>query len=269
MCMLIFFSCTEKQTDRLIIREESDDQKRWNHIYDEENVIILPLPEVTHTKLFAELSQLRQQFPGNLLDENFHILRILTSSQNYISYLTKTITRDKHFETLEEFWKLQPPDTNQIRLLFDGLLENPDAEQITYVHFGILSWQCNTLDTLINQNLQSKCGINPFSTNLRFKLSPALQNSIYFGYHQNLWDLAPGEKWGEPWIEDLQNRYQRYAEKTVHINSKKIRGFFSVYGVNNGLLWLAIQDPDLVGFVLSNFTNEDLFQCWINCLSVE
>lgn len=250
----------------MIIREESDDQKRWTPLYDEENVIIPPLPEVKHTNLFAELSQLRQQFPGNLLDDNFQILRNLTSSQNYIAYLTKTITRDKHFETLEEFWKLQLPDTNQIRLLFDGLIENPDAKQITYVHFGILARQCSTLDTLINQSLQGKCGENSFSTNRSLKLSPALQNTIYFGHQQSLWDLAPGEEWSDPWIKNLQDRYQRYADKTVHINSKKIRGFFSEYGVNNGLLWLAIQDPDLIGFVLSNFSNENVFQCWIDCL---
>lgn len=266
MSMLILFSCSEKESDLTVIHEESDDQQLLIHVYDQENVITPPHPEVIHTSYYAELSQLRQQFQGNLFDDNFIILRFLTSSQNYIAYLNKTFSRDKHHDTLDEFWKLQPPDTNQIRLLFDELVENPNDKQITFVHYGILAMQCSTLDTLITIRLQDKCSVNRFSTKQSLKLSPAHQNTIYFAHHQSLWDLATDEQWGDPWIEELQDRYQRYADETVHIYSKKIRGFFSEYGVNNGLLWLAIQDPDLIGFVLSNITDENAFWCWINHL---
>ena len=282
ICFSIVFSCTEQPKTYTITDEElealndsftyeienarfSDESPPcWIHLYAESDIIPPPDPEPIHKEMFAGFSQLRQQFSGNVLENNFQILRNLTNSQSYIVYLIKAFPRDASFKTLDEFWKEQPPPTERLLPLFDGLLENPNDKQIAYAHFGILSWQCITIDSLMAPGFAGKCETYPISIDTHPKTSTAVENTAHFGHRQLLLNLVPDEHWENHRVNILQKRYQKSAEVTLDLNRKKIQGFFNEYGVNNGLIWLAIQEPDLTGFILSNFSNEKVFQGWVN-----
>ena len=81
-------------------------------------------------------------FKGNVLEDNFKILRKLTASQIYKAYLANTFPRDESFETLDEFWKVPPPPTEDFLRLFEGILENPADEQIAFIYRAMLAYKC-------------------------------------------------------------------------------------------------------------------------------
>ena len=231
--------------------------------YDKNESIPPPNPESIHVAAFTELSELRQQFQSSLFADNFRLLRILIDSQNYLALLSDVSPKNAPYETLDSFWKTQPPLTEEIHRLFDGLLENPSEKQIAYVHSQILSWQCSSLDNFFGLDFANNCGSQypiPFIPEPPDR--EHMRNAIYFAKRQSPLDLT-GDELALHWADTLRERYKRYAEDASQIYQKKIRGFFNKYGADTGMLWLAIQEPNLTGFILSNFTHENMLKAWI------
>ena len=105
------------------------------------NAIISPSPpELIHQETFERLWELREMFRDPVLADNFRMLRILVDSQIYRSYLTQNFNREPDFETLDAFWRmtLPPIPTEKYRPLFEGFLENPEAEDFAYLHRRVL-----------------------------------------------------------------------------------------------------------------------------------
>ncbi len=231
--------------------------------YDKNESIPPPNPEPIHIAAFTEISELRQHFQSSLFADNFRLLRLLTDSQNYLAFLSDVSPKNAPYQTLDSFWKTQPPPTQEILPLFEGLLENPNEKQIAFVHSQILSWQCSSLDTFFGLDLANDCGPR---YPLRFIPEPPdrehIRNAIYFATRQSPLNLI-GDELNVHWADTLVERYKRYAEDTNRIHQKKVRGFFNRYGADTGILWLAIQEPSLTGFILSNFTHENMLKAWI------
>lgn len=230
----------------------------WIYLYAENDIVPPPIPEPIHSEMFEELLQLRRQFRGNVLEDNFKILRQLTDTQIYKAYLVNMFPRDEPFETLDEFWKVPPLLTEDFLRLFEGIIENPDDEQIAFIYRAMLAYKCFYLRDITSL----KCGEGE---NLNLANLPDY-------VVQNREDLHRRNRGHDRWIIELgakkydifNERYRNFAEDAIHADKRKIRGFFNEYGVNNGLIWLAIQNPDLTGLFLSNFRDEIVFQGWVN-----
>lgn len=50
----------------------------------------------------------------------------------------------------------------------------------------------------------------------------------------------------------------------VKRDKKKIRGFFNTYSADEGLILLALQEPDLTGLILWYAFDEAMFIAWLN-----
>ena len=297
LTLSLFLSCTETQTAPMSPSDEPDNQtdpftetvgtiKRpetivtFSHPSPECNILIFedddfhydknesippPNPEPIHIDAFTELSELRQHFQSTLFADNFRLLRLLTDSQNYLAFLSDVSPQNVPYQTLDSFWKVQPPSTEEILSLFDGLLKSPTEKQIDYVHSQILSWQCSFFDTFFHLSSANHCELNP-QYPLRFIPEPPdrehMRNAIYFATRRSPLDLI-GEELDAHWMDTLRERYKRYAEDTLEIHQKKIRGFFNTYGADTGMIWLAVQEPNLTGFILSNFIHENMLKAWI------
>lgn len=231
--------------------------------YDKSDSIPPPSPQQLHVAAFTELYELRQRFDSSLFAENFRLLRVLINSENYLAFLSDAFPRNAPYSTLNDFWKIQPPPTEELLDLFQGLLENPNEKQIAFLHSQSLSWQCSSLDTFFYLDHANGCGY-PYP--LPFIPQTAdrehMKNAIYFATRHSPLDLIGAEK-DAHWVDPLLERRKRYAEDTNDIQQKKIRGFFNTYGADTGMLWLAIQEPTITGFILSNFTHENMLKAWI------
>ena len=254
---VVTYSPPSPECDILIF--DGDD----NFHYDRNDSIPPPSPEAIHVAAFTELSELRQLFQSSLFVDNFRLLRILTDSQNYLVFLSDVSPKNALYQTLDSFWKTQPPPTQEILPLFEGLLENPNEKQIAFVHSQILSWQCSSLDTFFGLDLANGCGPQyPFPFIPEPSDREHMENAIYFATRQSPLDLL-GDELNVNWADTLRKRHNRYAEETNHIHQKKVRGFFNRYGADTGMLWIAIQEPNLTAFILGNFTHENMLKAWI------
>lgn len=230
----------------------------WIYLYADSDTVPPPIPEPIHAEMFEELLQLRQQFQGNVLEDNFKILRQLTASQIYKAYLANTFPRDESFETLDEFWKVPPPPTEDFLRLFEGILENPADEQIAFIYRAMLAYKCFYSTDITARKCGGSVGLGLAN----------LPDAVV----QNREELHRRNRGQDRWLIDLgakkygvfNERYRNFAEDAIHADKRKIRGFFNEYGVNDGLIWLAIQEPELTGFFLSNFRDEAVFQGWVN-----
>ncbi len=242
-------------------KQSTDPPICWIHLYATEDVIAPSPPENAHLEMFAELSEHRQQFHGNVIDDNFRILRHLTATQNYIKYLQDTFPKADTFETLSDFWKIPDGATVQDSDVFTGILENPTNEQLEYISHHVLTLKCT------HQAL-----IYLFSVGCRNGQDPSQQGEPGFVTENKQVIIGRLDGYNLHWLfnlaqqksETLIERYHTLAKDAIDADKQKIRGFFNEYGVNNGLIWLAIQEPDITGMFLSNFRDPFLFQSWVN-----
>ena len=173
-------------------RSSKDDE---DFHYDKNESIPPPSPEPIHVAAFTEFCELRKRFQSSLFADNFRLLRILTDSQNYLAFLSDVSPKNASYETLGGFWRTQPPLTDEILRLFDGLLENPNEKQIAYVHSQILSWQCSSLDNFFGFDSANNYGPQypiPFIPEPPDR--EHMRNAIYFATRQNPLDLT-GDEW--------------------------------------------------------------------------
>ncbi|MDE0323574.1 MAG: hypothetical protein OXN27_06580 [Candidatus Poribacteria bacterium] len=301
LSLFSFYSCTEKtqetltpeetltleETETFGLTEEAEAQRatellKWAsihryapecmvQIYSENDTIPPPTPVPIQKEKFAELSQLRQLFQGTALENNFRILRILIDSQIYREYLRQTFDREPHFETLDEFWRMTMPPipTEQYRPLFGGFLENPESSDFAYLHKIVLEGKGSL--TIYN-GLAMFCAREPGDPPNIPKI-PQPQHLIDGPFIDTpLYEFTKDtvEKWifhnghGIDAYKVFENRYKEFIKNAGEADKKKVRGFFNTYGIDDGLIMLALQEPDLTGLILWYSFDEAMFIAWVN-----
>jgi len=283
-----FLSCTEKTQDPLIPEKTETDFRREAELlkltrlhrdapecmvktYSESDIIPPTSPEPIHREKMAELLALQQRYEGNVLEDNFRILRHLINSETYKAYLRETFTREPQFQTLDEFWRMtmMPISTEEYRPLFDGFLENPEVEDFAYLHQIILEGKGALT---LYKGLSIFCAREPGAPPNIPKI-PQPQHLIDGPFidtplHQFTEDTL--EKWifdngqGENAYNAFEARYTDFIQDASERDKKKIRGFFNTYGVDEGLILLALQEPDLTGLILWYAFDEAMFIAWVN-----
>ncbi len=281
-------SCSEKTQDPLIPEKTETELRReaelltLTHLhrdapecqvktYSESEIIPPTPPEPIHTQKKAELLALRHRYEGTVLEDNFRILRDLIDSEIYKTYLRETFTREPEFQTLDAFWRrtMMPIPTETYRPLFDGFLQNPQAEDFAYLHQRILEGKGALM---LYQGLSIFCARNPGDPlNI-----PKIQQPQHLidGPFRDTPHHAFTEKTLEKWIFDngqgenaynaFEARYTDFIQEDSERDKKKIRGFFNAYGVEEGLILLALQEPDLTGLLLWYTADEAMFIAWVN-----
>lgn len=261
-------SVVEMETDPLLTdvpmeRPHIDMSKYQVQIYTVDAVILPPPVEPIHRETFEKLWELQELFQGTVLADNFRILRILVDSQIYRSYLTQNFNREPDFETLDTFWRmtLPPIPTEKYRPLFEGFLENPQAEDFAYLHRRVLEGKGDST-------------IHPVLSPPRPDLAPAQLLHHFRPKHPffatPLHELTKDTV--RKWLMHDEKGF-KMLEKTLEQNiilaeiendKKRVRGFFNEYGADAGLVMLALQDPDLMGLILWYSIDEAMFMAWVN-----
>ena len=283
-----FSSCSEKTQDPLIPEKTEADLRQEAELlrltrlhrdapecmvktYSKSDIIPPTPPEPIHREKMAELLALRQRYEGTVLEDNFRILRDLIDSEIYKTYLRETFTRKPEFQTLDEFWRMtmMPIPTEAYRSLFDGFLQNPEAEDFTYLHQLILEGKGALT---LYKDLSIFCAREPGEPPNIPKIQQP-QHLIDGPFRDTpLQELTENtlEKWifdngqGENAYNAFEARYTDFIEEASERDKKKIRGFFNTYGVDEGLILLALQKPDLTGLILWYTFDEAMFIAWVN-----
>lgn len=228
LSMLLFFGCADKPDDIFTPSEETEPASTLDA------VPIANLEERTFSKL-------RAAFPGPLLDENLKTLQTLANSDTYLAFLSRISKQVKPFQTFDEFLDTTPPDAEKkIRPIFKQHLPHLIINDQDIASFYELATIEQSLVILTNLR------VDPKPLHLKAAETHALKNAPFFRW------FPPKEI--EPHIHQaFWKAYVKFVVDANEIERKKIQDTLHEHGQDDGLIWLAIQEPRILGVILNAF----------------
>ena len=249
-CYIIFFfanivlvSGCSNETDPLITPAVADEQTT------DSSVLIVSEGELTD-----EFQELQKLFPSPILDEGFKTLHEISESDVYLKFLRNAYPNVPH-ENLNTFFKNSLPDRVRTQL-YTGVLKK---------HFG----RATEKDIRAVHDLHR-----------------AFQSTRIFVYHGTSPEVALDErllpilqdgrawKWIEaifPKDEDAFNAFDiefqqlsRYIEfENLNKINRSLQDHDRKGNRDAAFLWLLLTDPVLMGHILQDFTDTEIFHEWL------
>ena len=229
LSVFLFFGCTDKSEDTLIVSSEKTEP-----VSTLDAIPVANLEERTFSKL-------RAAFPGPLLDQNLKTLQILANSDIYLEFLSRVSNQVKPFQTFDEFLDTTPPDAEKkIRPIFKQHLPHLVINNQDIASFYEMATIEQSMVILINLR------VHPRLPHLIEAETRARKNAPLFRW------FPPKEI--EPHIR--QAFWEVFVKFVVDVNEiakKKIQDTLHEHGQTEGLIWLAIQEPRIFGVILNTF----------------
>lgn len=155
----------------------------------------------------------------------------------------------KTFRTFEAFLNTTPPDAKSLlRPLFHQHLQHaPDAKEIAIFYQIVVLFESFEITAYIGR----------FVEPLEEKFERLYTNPIF---------NAVARRDRKKFIT-FEDAYQNLAKKNSENRKKRIQELFRKHGQDDGLLWLAIEEPRTFGLILNTFVDPlttDDFLFWVN-----
>lgn len=227
--LFLFFGCTNQSDDTLIISSEETEP-----VSTLDAVPVANLEERTFSKF-------RAAFTGPVLDENFKILQTLANSDTYLEFLSRVSKQVKPFQTFDQYLDTMPPDAEKkIRPIFKRHLAHLVINDQDIASFYKLATIEQSLFILTNLR------VNPKPSHLIEAEVLALKNVPFFRW------FPPKEI--EPNIrQTFWKSYVEFVEDANETARKKTQNVLHEHGQDDGLIWIAIQEPRILGVILNTF----------------
>ena len=212
-----------------------------------EPVFILDVVPVANLKE-KTFSKLRAAFPGPLLDENFKTLQTLANSDIYLEFLSRVSKQVKPFQTFDEFLDTTPPDAEKkIRPIFKKHLAHLEVNDQDIASFHKIA----TIDqsTAILISLNFRLSLRP--QHLKEAEAREVNNGPMFRWVP---PFAP-QKTEPPGSESIWIAVMKFSTDAAETARKEIQNTLYEHGQDEGLIWLAIQEPRILGVILNTFIN--------------
>lgn len=234
--------------------------------------------EARQSRRSEVFEELRQMFPDPILDEDFKTLKQVTRSKVYLDYLKSEFPTDEPFETIEAFINVAPPPVERYQDLLNKHFENVTEKDYLGIH------QLTLLERRSNMMLMSahKTG------NAKYRRAATQLSSFKF-LREHLRRRLETEDTAIMWSFRLrrdhakllwesrfreaddaeQDRfidlYMQFAVETQKTDTDWIQAQFENHGQDDGLLWIAVENPVLIGEIITNFPppRTELFLTWV------
>ena len=229
LSVFLYFGCTDKSEDTLIVSSEETEP-----VSTLDAVPVANLEERTFSKL-------RAAFPGPLLDENLKTLQALANSDTYLEFLSRVSKQVKPFQTFDEFLETTPPDAEkEIRPILKKHLPHLIINDQDIASFHELATVEQSMVIFINLRVHSR------PPHLIEAETRARKNAPFFRW------FPPKEI--EPHIRQaFWKVFVKFVVDANEIGKKTIQNTLHEHGQDDGLIWLAIQEPRILGIILNTF----------------
>ena len=216
----------------------------------------VPMAPMQRPPTLAEtMAQLRKEFPGNVLDEDFTRIQEIIESETYLAFLKRSYPQEKQFQNFDEFWELVSVDKEGYLALlntyFKPPLAAPTAEDVDVLHYMTLQErhlnvrlyhgkdkvQEGRFEMMMNEPVHS--WIKQRFTNANGRLDVLLWIRL-FVHHV-------------VWVKELQEK-----------DRGKIEAFFDEHRIQKGFLQFALEEPVRLGYLLKDFTDVQVFKRWVD-----
>ena len=215
----------------------------------------VPMAPMQRPPTMAEMmAQLRLEFPGNVLDDDFTRIQDIINSETYLAFLKRTYPQENQFQNFDEFWALASVDeARYLELLnkyFKPPLPEPTAEDVDVLHYMTLY--------LRNLNVRMYHGL----IEVKGVMADMMMNE-------------PVHSWLEQYFVDadavkilllikLLVYHSILVDELQEEDWEKIHALFVEHGVQKGFLRVALQEPVSLGYVLKDFTDVQVFRRWVD-----
>ena len=201
-------------------------------------------------KTFARL---RNLFPQPIVDADFTTLRKVVNSNTYLDFLAQEFPTEAPFQTFAAYLRGTPPDAERYLPLLKKWVGSPTAEDVEVLHWVTLEHR--------EANLLL----------FRFKVRP--DGNIQF--IKEVFDKKFGSL-AEPRVEAFLARHHiaeeefiaaidTFVPETEQADARWLHAQFEEQnGIDEGLLWSALGKPALIGEILHNFAETDVFLKWVD-----
>lgn len=231
--------------------------------------------QLRRLEVFAEL---RRMFPDPILDEDFKTLKQVTCSKVYLDYLKSEFPASEPFETLEAFINVALPPVEKYQDFLNKHFENVTEADFLGVH------QLTLLHRRVNMMLLSA----KETGNAKYRRAATQLSSFKFlpdHLRQRLETIDPTTIWSFRLKRDhakllWESRFRQtdsveqrrfidlnmqFAVETEKTDTDWIQAQFETRGPDEGLLWIAVENPVLIGEIITNFPSPrtELFLAWV------
>ena len=214
-----------------------------------------PMAPMQRLPTMAEMTaQLRLEFPGNVLDNDFTRIQDIINSETYIDFLKRTYPQENQFQNFDEFWALVSVDEEPYVELLNTHLKPPrpapTAEDVDILRYMTLHHRSLNVRTYHGENQGRESTVDMM-----------MNEPVNSWLEQRLFD-AEGVNF-LLWIKILAY-HLILVEDLQEEDRAKIQALFVEYGVQKGVLRVALQEPVSLGYVLKDFTDVHVFRKWVN-----
>lgn len=215
----------------------------------------VPMAPMLRLPTIAEvIAQLRAEFPGNVLDDDFTRIREIVNSETYIDYLKRTYPLENQFQNFDEFWNLASVDKERylkfLNKYFKPPLPPPTAEDVDALHYM----------ALFERNLNVRLYHESVEVN-EVMLEMMMNEPVHSWLEQRF--VGTG-KVGILLLIKLLVYHSILVDELEEEDREKIDALFVEHGTQKGFLRVALQEPVSLGYVLKDFTDIQVFRKWVD-----
>ena len=217
----------------------------------------VPMAPMQRPPTIAEMmAQLRLEFPGNVLDDDFTRIREIVNSETYLNFLKRTYPQENQFQNFDEFWALASVETERYMELLNKYIKpplpEPTAEDVNVLHYMALFERNLNVRLYHDEPVQ----VNEVMVDM-------MMNEPVHSWIKQRFVNANGGLNVLPWIKVLVY-HSILVDDLQEEDQEKIHALFVEHGTQKGFLRVALQEPVSLGYVLKDFTDVQVFRRWVD-----
>ena len=195
--------------------------------------------------------QLKRENPDNILDEDFRMLRRLVDSKTYLDFLRRNHPLENRYQTYDAFWEIAASHPSRYLPFLKQQLEKPDEEDAANAHLFALHYR--------HVLTRGYHGENPdtFQDELEKLMDGPGMNIAFKHFVDHERNVLNGLD-----LIFLTLAINIYIQETERTDAALAAELFDKYGEQDALIWLALKDPVLIGYILKDFTDVQVFRRW-------
>lgn len=246
---IVLVSGCSNETDPMITPDAPDEQTA-------DSLVVIVIPE-EHPELAAKFQELQDLFPSPILDEGFKTLHEMSASKAYLKFLRTAYPNVLH-QDLNTFFNNSLPSEERAEMYTDvlkkhfGKATQRDIRAVHHLHHAFQSTRISVfhgkgIDEAINEVLK------PIVLNGRsgewaknFPIEDEIDEDAFDAFILDLEHLSRDIEFAN--IKKINQFLQRYDRKDKP---------------GDGFIWLILTDPALMGQILQDFTDTEIFRKWL------
>ena len=214
-------------------------------------------PRVKYKDTFTKL---RGMYPNPILGQDLKNIKLLVNSDVYLDFLHREYPIDKPFKNLDEFIEVTPPSADKFESILKNVFENPTEADLINIYRLTLTYRRINVMMLRARKTRN---FQDMKTAIHQKARALSTEPIQTWWQARFSGMDRAEK------KRFLVLLETFVLETEIADTLMIQEKFEEHGPDDGLLWIAIENPILVGEILNNFESANVFLEWVEKKSTQ